>query len=106
MSEKGQQTQGDVDNAFRTGEVYDAPNDVLIEYLRVLNTGSIPNEMVRHRETNRCITINTLINLRFIKSVERSNTIYTWIVIVLAAMSLMLGALSLVASIIQIVNNF
>ncbi len=79
-------------------ETADGSNFVIhFEFLRVLNTGYIPNEMVRHRETNRCVTINTLVNLRFLKSVERTNTLLAWIVIVLAVVDV-------TASVIQIVK--
>ena len=94
---KMQKTLGDIDKAFETGDVFNASDEVLVEYLRVLNYEPIPNEYTRHRAIIRGITINTLINLRFIKSVERRNTILTWVVIALAA-------LTLTASIIQILE--
>jgi len=77
-------TTDDVDRAFRTSEVFNAPDDTLIKYLRVLNTGSILNETTRHRAINRCITINAVINLRLAKRIDRSNRILSFIVIVLA----------------------
>ncbi len=90
-----QKTLGDIDKAFELGNIFSASNEDLVEYLQVLNSESILNEATRSRAINRCITINTLINLRFIKSVERRDTILTWVVITLAA-------LTLASSIIQI----
>ena len=87
MNSTRELTQDDVDRAFQTGEVYNAPDETLMEYLRVLCTGHVPNEMVRHRETNRCITINTLVNVRLTKKVDQANTILTIIGIVLAVVS-------------------
>ena len=87
MNSTRELTQDDVDRAFQTGEVYNAPDETLMEYLRVLCTGHVPNEMVRHRETNRCITINTLVNVRLTKKIDQANTILTIIGIVLAVVS-------------------
>ena len=99
MSERESVTLDDIHDAFETGDLFNEPDDVLMEYLRVLNTGSIPNEYARHRAINHAITVNTLINLRFIKSVERSNTIYTWVVIVLAVLTLITSIVQIIVSI-------
>jgi hypothetical protein len=95
MSSAGQVTQDDVDRAFQTGEVYNAPDETLMEYLRVLCTGHVPNEMVRHRETNRCITINTLVNVRLTKKIDRTNTI-------LAIVGIVLAVVGVAATIVQV----
>ena len=88
MNSTRELTQDDVTRAFQTGEVYDAPDETLMEYLRVLCTTSyVPNASVRQRETNRCITINTLVNVRLTKKIDRANTILTIIGIVLAVVS-------------------
>ncbi len=102
MNEEQLITADTVDNAFRTGEVYDAPNNILREYLKVLNTKGIPNDMVRHRATNRCITVNTIINMRFIESIERLNTRLTVVVIVLTLITILIGACTLVATLANI----
>jgi hypothetical protein len=106
MNEEKLITADDVDHAFRAGEVYDASNDVLRKYLQVLNTQGIPNDRVRHRATNRCTTINTIINMRFIESVERLNTRLTVIVIALTIMTILIGTCTLVATVANILVTF
>ena len=105
MSDTQSVTHDEIHRAFETGDVFNKSDDVLMEYLRVLNTGGIPNENVRHRAINHAITVNTLINLRFIKSVERSNRIYTWVVIILAMLSLAASVIQIAASVIQIITS-
>jgi hypothetical protein len=106
MSEENFPTGDDVDSAFRTGEVYDASNDVLRQYLQVLNIQGIPNDMVRHRATNRCITINTIINMRFIEKIERLNTRLAIVVIAFTVMATLIGACTLIATLANIWVTF
>ncbi|MCU7830881.1 MAG: hypothetical protein KZQ85_17620 [Candidatus Thiodiazotropha sp. (ex Myrtea sp. 'scaly one' KF741663)] len=68
---------------FNDGSVFNASDDDLNKYLKHLCSGFVPNEMVRHREMNRCQVINTVKTFRFINSVERSNKIFTVIIIIL-----------------------
>lgn len=68
---------------FNDGSVFSASDKDLNIYLKHLCTEHVPNEMVRHREMNRCQVINTLKTFRFINSVERSNKIFTVIIIIL-----------------------
>lgn len=97
MREKIPVLQDDVDKVFGSGKVYNAPDQLLLEYLRVLCTGSVANEMVRHRETNRCVTINTLMNMRLINKIDRTNTI-------LIVFSIILAITGVVTSIIQVIK--
>ncbi len=68
---------------FNDGSVFSASDKDLNKYLKHLCSGHVPNEMVRHREMNRCQVINTVKTFRFINSVERSNKIFTAIIIIL-----------------------
>ncbi|MEW6112065.1 MAG: hypothetical protein AB1664_08035 [Thermodesulfobacteriota bacterium] len=87
MNPKKKLTFDDVSKAFDTNEVFNASDELLMEYLSVLNTEGIENDRVRHRAINRCITIHAIISLRLAKIIDRSNKVLTWIVIVLASVS-------------------
>jgi hypothetical protein len=86
-------TSTDVNKAFESGAVYTASDEELVEYLRVLNSTGIANPAWQHCAINRATTINTLINLRYFKRVDRSNTIVTWVVVALAAVEIVVSLL-------------
>src|SRR5437588_12522610 len=59
-----------VDEAFRDGSVFDAPEEQLRYYLRGLSSGHVANDGVRHREVIRGITINHIQMSRVIDRLE------------------------------------
>ena len=83
---------------FNDGSVFSASDEDLNKYLKHLCSGYVPNEMVRHREMNRCQVINTVKTFRFIDSVERSNKIFTVIIIILTLATVYLTYQSIVQS--------
>jgi hypothetical protein len=87
--------QDRLDAAFTTGSVFDAGEPELLDYLRTLATGHIPNDAVRHREIIRGLTINNIQVRRLIDRLDRQNRRVTVVFIVLAV-------LSLVSAVIQI----
>lgn len=92
-------TEDDIDTAFRTGSVFDVSDNALMEYLKVLNTSAIHNDLVRHRATNRCLTITTIINQRLVKKIDQGNTRLAYLVIVLSVVSLIASALQIIIAI-------
>ena len=80
---------------FSDGSVFLASDNDLDRYLKHLCSESVPNEMVRHRAMNRCQVINTIKNFRFIKSIEKTNKIFTLIVIALTIVNAYIGYLSI-----------
>ena len=83
---------------FKDGSVFKANDADLNKYLNHLCSGHVPNEGVRHREMNRCQVINTIKTFRFIDSVERSNKIFTVIIIVLTLLTIGLSYYSITQS--------
>lgn len=74
MADERLVTQDNMSSAFETGEVFQASDEELLSYLKLLCTGHIPNDMIRYRETNRCITINAILTKRFMDKVDRDNS--------------------------------
>lgn len=64
---------GAVDSAFERGTVWQAPDAQLEEYMQTLATGHVPNEMVRHREIIRSMTINYIQMSRLIKRIDEEH---------------------------------
>lgn len=85
------QMNDELTRVFNDGSVFNASDDDLNKYLKHLCSGHVPNEMVRHREMNRCQVINTVKTFRFINSVERSNKIFTVIIIILTIVTVILS---------------
>ena len=85
------QTSDELTKVFEDGSVFNASEDDLNRYLKHLCSGHVPNEMVRHRETNRCQVINTIKTFRFINSVEKTNKIFTVIIIILTIITVLLS---------------
>ena len=88
----------ELSSVFRDGSVFKANDTDLNKYLNHLCSGHVPNEGVRHREMNRCQVINTIKIFRFIDSVERSNKIFTVIIIVLTLLTIGLSYYSITQS--------
>jgi hypothetical protein len=89
------QMNDELTRVFNDGSVFNASDDDLNKYLKHLCSGHVPNEMVRHREMNRCQVINTVKTFRFINSVERSNKIFTVIIIILTVVTVILSYVSI-----------
>lgn len=85
------QMNDELTRVFRDGSVFNASEESLNKYLKHLCSGHVPNEMVRHREMNRCQVINTVKTFRFIDSVEKSNKIFTVIIIILTVITVFLS---------------
>ena len=83
---------------FREGTVFKSSDADLNKYLNHLCSGHVPNEAVRHREMNRCQVINTVKTFRFINSVEKSNKIFTVIIIILTLFTIGLSYYSITQS--------
>lgn len=92
MSDKEPVTYDDVNKAFRTNAVLHEPDQRLLEYLRVLCSEQIRSDENRLLANNRCITINTILVQRYMERTNRTTTIYTWVVIVLATATLIATA--------------
>jgi len=92
MADREPITYDDVTKAFRTNAVLRDPDERLLEYLRVLCSEQIRSDENRLLANNRCITINTILMQRYMQRTNRTTTIYTWVVIILAAVTLLATA--------------
>jgi len=81
------------DQLFEDGDVFGASDAELDNALKELSTGYVPNDMVRHREIIRGITINTIKSQRHIDRIEARNQKLTYIIIVLTSVSIILSIL-------------
>jgi hypothetical protein len=79
------------DALFENGEIFTAINAELDGALMELSTGFVPNDMVRHREIIRAITINTIKSQRHIDQIEAQNQKLTYIIIILTVVSVILS---------------
>lgn len=86
------------DELFDQRKVFEATDDNLDQALFELSTGYVPNDMVKHREIIRAITINSIKNQRHIDRIERRNEKLTYLIILLTVVSIIL-------SVIQIFNR-
>lgn len=79
------------DELFDQGIIFDASDEELKNALKDLSTGNVSNETVRHREIIRGITINTIINQRYIDKLEYRNQLLSWVIIALTTTSIILS---------------
>lgn len=89
----------EVEDSFSNWDIANLPASKLQDYLIILANQPVHNEMVRHREIIRGITINNILMQKHIESLERKNRLMTWAV----------GALtiaSLIATLVQIALPF
>lgn len=100
MSEKPS-VEDELNHVFGNGKVFSASDEDLNRYLRYLASGHVRNEMVRHREMNRCQIINTIKTFRLIDKLDKkndelqkTNKALTYIVIILAVASIVLSIFS------------
>ncbi|USN87579.1 MAG: hypothetical protein H6779_04190 [Candidatus Nomurabacteria bacterium] len=62
------------DHLFNSGDIFTAKNDELMDALRELGIGHVPNDIVRHRQIIRALTIDSIINRRHVEALEKKNT--------------------------------
>ena len=84
------------DELFDKKLVFEASDENLNDALIELSTGHVPNDMVRHREIIRAITINTIKSQRHIDKIENRNTKLTYLIILLTVVSIILSILSFI----------
>lgn len=100
---------GEVERAFRDWTVAGAPDSEHIEILRHLCDQPIQNDGIRHRELLRGITVNHLQMGRVIRDLEKTicelhaaNEKTQTLVIILAIIAIIVGAISAVATILSL----
>jgi hypothetical protein len=87
----------ETNKAFGDESAFEASEQELRLYLKVLCRESVPNEWLRHREVIRGITINNLMMAHVLRRLSRSNTVLS---VVLGLVSVA----SLAATIVQLVR--
>ncbi|MDP3014125.1 MAG: hypothetical protein Q8M92_07790 [Candidatus Subteraquimicrobiales bacterium] len=75
--------QDEISATFRDGKILTASEEELQKYLMSLCSEHVPNDMVRHRETIRALTINHIQMQRHIDKLNKQNTVLQIIIIVL-----------------------
>lgn len=81
------QLRVEMEAAFGNNEILTVPEETLQKYLSVLCTEPVPNELVRHREIIRALTINHLQIQRYINKLNTRNTILTCLIIFLTVLT-------------------
>lgn len=89
----------ELNTVFGSGKVFSATDEDLNRYLQHLASGYVRNEMVRHRETNRCQIINTIKTFRLIDKLEQKNDVLQKSNKFLTYLAIILGIGSFVMSI-------
>lgn len=84
-----------VEDAFREGRIQGEDSATLGKYLHALSNQPIHNDLVRHRDIIRGITINHILLQRHIADLDRKNTNTQRLVIVLTVASVLTGALQI-----------
>ncbi|HOE15936.1 MAG TPA: hypothetical protein PLX02_01245 [Syntrophorhabdaceae bacterium] len=83
--------QDEINEVFKDGTILTASEERLQMYLKALSSDPIPNDMVRHREIIRALTINHIQMQRHVDSLNRkNNSIQIWIII-LAGINIIVG---------------
>ena len=100
---------GEMDLAFRQGKTRGATPEQLQEWLDVLCTGHVSNDMVRHREIIRGLTINHIQMARTIQGLEdtmqrlnAANDRTQQLVVRLTWVAVAVGIIQAIASVISI----
>jgi hypothetical protein len=86
------------DELFDNKHVFEASDNNLDDALYELSTGRVSNDMVRHREVIRAITINSIKQQRHIDKIENRNQKLTYIIIALTGVSIILSIVSFVCN--------
>lgn len=82
------------DELFSQGAVFEASDEELMHALEELSNGHVANDMVRHREVIRGITINAMLNQHHIDKIESRNTRLTRLIVILTIVSILLSVLT------------
>ena len=77
-------TWQELSDAFTSGSVRTASDEVLLEYLELCSTAAMHNDRLDALSINRVITINALLTQTFLRRENRATVRLTWIVIGLA----------------------
>jgi len=77
-------TWQELSDAFTSGSVRTASDEVLLEYLELCSTAAMHNDRLDALSINRVITINALLTQNFLRRENRATVRLTWIVIGLA----------------------
>lgn len=86
----------EMQSAFENDAIWNAKNEDLKKYLRVLNSNKVTNPNVQHRTVIQALTINHIQMSRLIAELEnRNNKTQFWFLVV-AVGSLAVGALAIV----------
>lgn len=72
MSEQGNRYQA-MENAFREGTILSEEDGVLTQHLLALSNQPVQNEYVRHRDTIRGMTINSILSQRQLVALDQQN---------------------------------
>ncbi len=86
------------DELFDNKLVFQASDSNLDAALYELSTGHVANDMVRHREVIRAITINSIKQQRHIDKIENRNQKLTYLIIALTGVSIILSIVSFVCN--------
>jgi hypothetical protein len=84
-----------VEDSFREGRIESEDSATLGAYLHALSNQPVHNELVRHRDIIRGITINHILLQRHIADLDKKNATTQKLVIVLTVASVLTGALQI-----------
>jgi hypothetical protein len=90
----------EMDESFAHGTIGDATPEELEKWLKILCTGNIQNESIRHREIIRGITINHIQMSRMIRHLDESNRRTQFVVVVMAIAAVIVGIVQIFIGII------
>ena len=104
--------RGELEQAIKTGDIVNATPEQLQRWLISVCTGYIPNHMVHPREIVRGITINHIQMAQTIRqledTIERLNTENKrtqWLVILLAVITLSVGIVQVIVSVLALLET-
>jgi len=83
------QPEAELERMYRTGAIFNASEDKIIAFLGQLGTKGVENDRIRHAWIIRGITANAILMRRYMEAMERSNRVYTWLVILLAGIQVL-----------------
>jgi hypothetical protein len=88
----------DVNTAFSSQNIVDAPSETLMEYLLILCNTQYRSDENRLLANNRCITINTILTHRLTKQIDRSTRRFTFVTVVLAVVAIAVTIVGIVGA--------
>jgi hypothetical protein len=80
-------TWENLNDAFTSGSVRTASDSEILECLQVCSTIAMHNDRLDALSINRTITLNALLTQNFLRREHRATVKLTWVVIVLAVLS-------------------